>query len=601
LFSNACPPEAWRRRDSSPNLKNKSPGKTGAAGVPVRNLHRVLRNQQYPNSTDFPRRNPWKRGIGGEESNNTPTLRTNRRKPNKLDQYGDFLVHSIEEYCERVHPNWRIEAFLGLLETSVRILRDHIESPKALQITWQSPWVTWPYPVDWDWAAWKRRDKVGAGFRYEQLTLANTRTRKTALQTMAKILVQYLTYGTLQSFTAGVGFEKRRNRYTPILSPETAHALSEISGRRARSEVLKMLFQPFSMGAAPIQIDENLLKKGGKIPRKLAKELHEACTLIDLPSIDLTANIDGNVLKLSLILQIHPLVVDADIRKAHYPITVGFVIVPGETADIGDLAVLLSQSWLNPGNWDSNDQGQLWSTLLVGLKRMREKFAKPGDVQIADATLTISAKVKIRASESDTATLNVVMEKMLKSFQATGEVIELNYQFGESAPQISTGTRLRYVELLGNVERATTADSKGRALEELVATLFANVPGFQIKQRVRTETEEIDLIVLNAGEDTRWKADAPLILVECKNWSSNCGKDELVVFKEKLANRRGRSSLGFLISWNGFARTVTKELLRGSREDALIVLLSGERIRAAAHSGILLPTLQAAWDEAVMT
>jgi hypothetical protein len=37
-----------------------------------------------------------------------------------------------------------------------------------------------------------------------------------------------------------------------------------------------------------------------------------------------------------------------------------------------------------------------------------------------------------------------------------------------------------------------------------------------------------------------------------------------------------RCTLGFLISWNGFASTVTKEMLRGSREQILVVPLMGE-------------------------
>lgn len=50
-----------------------------------------------------------------------------------------------------------------------------------------------------------------------------------------------------------------------------------------------------------------------------------------------------------------------------------------------------------------------------------------------------------------------------------------------------------------------------------------------------------------------------------------------MIFREKIENRNRRCSLGFLISWNGFAKTVTKELLRGTREGILIVLLEGSK------------------------
>jgi hypothetical protein len=46
--------------------------------------------------------------------------------------------------------------------------------------------------------------------------------------------------------------------------------------------------------------------------------------------------------------------------------------------------------------------------------------------------------------------------------------------------------------------------------------------------------------------------------------SGKCGNDELVVFREKIETATSAVRPGFLISWNGFTRTVTKKL-RGSR------------------------------------
>jgi hypothetical protein len=90
-----------------------------------------------------------------------------------------------------------------------------------------------------------------------------------------------------------------------------------------------------------------------------------------------------------------------------------------------------------------------------------------------------------------------------------------------------------------------------------------------------------------------------LILAECKNWSSKCGKNEFVVFLAKLENRSQRCTLGFLISWNGFSSTVTKEMLRGSREQILVVPITGEDIRSAVRSGDFAKTLLQCWDRAV--
>ena len=90
-----------------------------------------------------------------------------------------------------------------------------------------------------------------------------------------------------------------------------------------------------------------------------------------------------------------------------------------------------------------------------------------------------------------------------------------------------------------------------------------------------------------------------MLLVECKNWTGKCGKNDFVLFKEKIENRSNRCSLGFLISWNGFAETVTQEMLRGSREETLIVPLEGDAIRKAVREGSFLDILIQAWDKAV--
>jgi hypothetical protein len=75
--------------------------------------------------------------------------------------------------------------------------------------------------------------------------------------------------------------------------------------------------------------------------------------------------------------------------------------------------------------------------------------------------------------------------------------------------------------------------------------------------------------IQNASEDEVWRRESALLIAECKNWSGKCGKDKVVLFRSKLENRTGRVSCGFLISWNGFAETVTAEMLRGTKEKLL--------------------------------
>ena len=130
--------------------------------------------------------------------------------------------------------------------------------------------------------------------------------------------------------------------------------------------------------------------------------------------------------------------------------------------------------------------------------------------------------------------------------------------------------------------------------------MFETVPGLTVNARVRTATEEIDIAILNDSSDPRLRRESALLLVECKNWTGKCGKNEFVVFREKIENRSRRSSLGFLVSWNGFASTVTREMLRGSREETLVVPMTGKGLRTAVRDGDFLKVLSQCWDAAVL-
>jgi hypothetical protein len=176
---------------------------------------------------------------------------------------------------------------------------------------------------------------------------------------------------------------------------------------------------------------------------------------------------------------------------------------------------------------------------------------------------------------------------------------EVGKRVAEVAARLSGWGSETLDQLVDNVERAKSTDDKGRSLEELCSRLFESVQGFTVTGRLRTATEEIDISILNDSNDPRLRRESALLLAECKNWSGKCGKDEFVLFQQKVENRSRRCSIGFLVSWNGFTGTVTKEMLRGSREDTLIVPITGEEIRHAVRTGRFATVLLDAWQRAV--
>ena len=114
---------------------------------------------------------------------------------------------------------------------------------------------------------------------------------------------------------------------------------------------------------------------------------------------------------------------------------------------------------------------------------------------------------------------------------------EVGQRIAEVAARLSGWGSESLDSLVDAVETARSADDKGRTLEELCSRLFSSVPGFSVTGRVRTETEEIDITVLNDSPEPRLRREGAIILAECKNWTGKCGKNELVLFQQKVENR----------------------------------------------------------------
>jgi hypothetical protein len=176
---------------------------------------------------------------------------------------------------------------------------------------------------------------------------------------------------------------------------------------------------------------------------------------------------------------------------------------------------------------------------------------------------------------------------------------EIGKRIAEVAARLSGWGCQSLDQLVNAVETAKSADEKGRSLEELMSRLLETIPGFTVSGRIRTDTEEIDITVLNDSVDPRFRRESAIVLTECKNWSGKCSKDEFVIFKQKLENRSKRCTLGILVSWNGFASTVRKEMLRGSKEEYLIVPITGKEIRAAVRDNNFPDVLAKCWSDSV--
>jgi hypothetical protein len=69
-------------------------------------------------------------------------------------------------------------------------------------------------------------------------------------------------------------------------------------------------------------------------------------------------------------------------------------------------------------------------------------------------------------------------------------------------------------------------------------------------------------VVAAGGGDGRQGAMIARVGPSARTGLVNVASNELVLFHQKIENRSHRCTLGFLISWNGSAETVTEEMLR---------------------------------------
>lgn len=120
---------------------------------------------------------------------------------------------------------------------------------------------------------------------------------------------------------------------------------------------------------------------------------------------------------------------------------------------------------------------------------------------------------------------------------------------------------------------AHEANSKGKLWEETAAYVLQSIPGWRIKgHRVRTDSQEIDISVVNVSLDgALWQLGA-YILVECKNWSAHVTLPEIRNLAH-ISTMKGNKT-AILFSANGITQDAEKEIDRLASEGISIILVT---------------------------
>ena len=116
--------------------------------------------------------------------------------------------------------------------------------------------------------------------------------------------------------------------------------------------------------------------------------------------------------------------------------------------------------------------------------------------------------------------------------------------------------------------------------------LFKTVHGFMhVETRRKSRDEEIDIFIRNESSEAFWVGErSQYVIVECKNWSKPVGPSELVVFRDKIANRGGRCRLGFFVAVGGFTEGFHSRSATFRKDDALVIPMGPNDLDALVMS-----------------
>ena len=128
---------------------------------------------------------------------------------------------------------------------------------------------------------------------------------------------------------------------------------------------------------------------------------------------------------------------------------------------------------------------------------------------------------------------------------ATGDLAR-SIQFGRLETMLSSAR-----------DRDVDKQERGRRLEALVAALL-DIPDTGLallEKRLKHADEELDLVLRNDLQEPFWRNfNSPLVLVECKNWTSRVDINELRVLETKMRDRGRLCNVGIFVSLSGFSK-----------------------------------------------
>ena len=275
-------------------------------------------------------------------------------------------------------PNWRAVSLLDLVAGGLDNLRGYIEDPTEEGVSWESPFVELRYAQEWNFETFEpggnNLGAISARFTAEDVVDGKVSDEKVldALQAHARlVLLQELTAGLVEWRERGKSAPDGRPAYLvpqavqdyldqatgTTLDENGVHGTPEAVALRGR--LVDELARPFRIGATE-EMDLDALDYDDEVPPDVAERLGRS--LKDLPTLEVRFDLPGRTrFTASVVVLVYPLVVNADEKRAYFPVVVGLVFSPPE---------------LSPENWSHHERAEFWKALQEALDAETEKAAK---------------------------------------------------------------------------------------------------------------------------------------------------------------------------------------------------------------------------------
>lgn len=164
-------------------------------------------------------------------------------------------------------------------------------------------------------------------------------------------------------------------------------------------------------------------------------------------------------------------------------------------------------------------------------------------------------------------------EKPSDSAEIIVKLIQIFYKTYEADLSLYNASLLQFYS---ETKNELDTYKKGVQFERFISLLFGSMGYKEINRRIiDVSRNEIDLSIRNEIRDPFLNKFGKYILVECKNKPDyKVGKNDFIVFNDKLKNSNGLAELGIIATTGGFAKTTYLQAMRESGSSNKILFLS---------------------------